>query len=166
MGSTRKRSALWTCLLLAGHCSFAYADKPPDNSDIKTVVDARTGVSVTINDAALLGDGRPACQLTIKGWEPNGIFSAYVVDSDGNKITISSEAHYWHADADGVITTAFLYQANTLHMGRWTFVVAGKPGSYEARFTVPKLIYPQDNGGVWRLDFDAAEAWEKDHKTH
>jgi hypothetical protein len=157
---------LAVCLLMVGYCNFVTADAPPDASKITKSAAAKTSIDLNVKKAVLLENGNPGFELFIKGWEPSGEFSVYAIDSDGNKLPIIPVEHAQRVDEDGIATISIPYELRGFHMGSWIIIVAGKSGIHELQLTIPKVISPQENGGKWRLDFKAAEEWEKTHKPH
>ena len=166
MGLTTKLSVSIVLLLTVGHCNFVRAaDTPSVSSNNTGSGKAETSVHLNAQDAVLLENGDPGFELIIKGWEPSGDFSVYAIDSDGTKLSIVPAEHPQRVDANGAVTISIPYEMRGFHMGRWMIIVAGKPGIHEIQLTIPKVLPPEQNGGKWRLDFDAAEEWEKSHKS-
>ncbi len=124
-----------------------------------------TSVRLNTKEQVIIESGEPGFVLLVEGWEPNGTFVVYAVDSEGKQIPIISKENAKRASPEGASTVSIPYRMRGLHPGQWVFLVFGAPGAHTVQVVVPKVLPPSGNGGKWQLDFCVAEEHEKKVKA-
>ncbi len=164
MAGYRRLKTCFFCVT-GGFVLFLFWLAVPVLADQKTpfVKAEETNASVRLNteERVVIESGEPGFILQVQGWEPNGTFVVYAVDSDGKQLPIIPEKHAKRTSAEGASTISIPYRMRGLHPGQWMFLVFGAPGAHAISVVIPKVVPPGEKGGTWQLDFRAGDEHEK-----
>lgn len=141
--------------------------KPPEETVRKEIprAAADTTVKLDVDHPLLFETNDPGFRIIVRGWEPKGEVAVYAVGSKGEQIAIVAAERHAQVSAEGEATFDVPYELKGLHPGHWMIVVGGKSGVHGFQLKVPKVKRTSPDPKTWKMDFDAADEYEKEVGT-
>lgn len=83
------------------------------------------------------------------------------IDSKGVIIVVVAEDKGWGTEKSGEASLSLDYEMKDFHPGNWMLLLGHGSELHSLSIQFPKVIRPSDDPATWKVDFKAANEYEK-----